>query len=170
MEPGEPQPRRIHAASRVFPIPTRGQTDKQVRICEMQNQTDGHGETLTSWGCPGPTRHVGSDESSPSQRLGFLPASKRWSEVMVAQSCQTLQPHGLQPARLLCPWDLQARTLGWVPNALLQGISPTQGSKLAILHCRKILYCLSQVGFAFSTASARAPGDGRRQDPRATPT
>ena len=141
-----------------------------VRCKTKQMDMEVKAETLTSRGCPGPTRCMGSDESSPSQRLGFLPASERWSEVMVAQSCQTLQPHGLQPARLLCPWDLQARTLEWVPNALLQQISPTQGSNLGVLHCRQILYCLSQVGFAFSTASARVPGDGRRQDPRATPT
>ena len=31
----------------------------------------------------------------------------------VAQSCPTLQPHGLQPARLLWPWDSQARILEW---------------------------------------------------------
>jgi len=26
----------------------------------------------------------------------------------------SLQAHGLQPPRLLCPWDLQARILDWV--------------------------------------------------------
>ena len=26
----------------------------------------------------------------------------------------SLQPHGLQPARRLCPWDFQARILEWV--------------------------------------------------------
>ena len=34
----------------------------------------------------------------------------------------------------------QARILEWV--ALLQGISPTQGSNWSLLHCRGILYCL----------------------------
>ena len=29
---------------------------------------------------------------------------------------------------------------------LLQGIIPTQGSNLGLLHCRRILYCLSQQG------------------------
>ena len=36
----------------------------------------------------------------------------------------------------------QARLLEWV-HALLQGIFPTQGSNPGLLHCRKILYCLS---------------------------
>ena len=32
--------------------------------------------------------------------------------ALVAKSCPTLlQPHGLQPARLLCPWDFPARKL-----------------------------------------------------------
>ena len=26
----------------------------------------------------------------------------------------SLQPHGLQAAKLLCPWDSQARVLEWV--------------------------------------------------------
>ena len=57
-----------------------------------------------------------------------------------------LRPHGLQPARLLCPWDspgkiLQAR-VGC--HFLLQRIFLTQGSNPDLLHCRQILYCLSQ--------------------------
>ena len=30
----------------------------------------------------------------------------------VAQSCLTLQPHGLQPARLLCPWNSPGKDSG----------------------------------------------------------
>ena len=33
---------------------------------------------------------------------------------LVARSCLALsRPHGLQPTRLLCPWDFQARVLEW---------------------------------------------------------
>ena len=39
------------------------------------------------------------------------------SESEVAQSCPTLQPHGLQPTRLLRPWIFQARVLEWVAIA-----------------------------------------------------
>ena len=28
------------------------------------------------------------------------------------------RPHGLQPTRLLCPWDFQARVLEWVSKSL----------------------------------------------------
>ena len=34
-----------------------------------------------------------------------------------------LRPHGLQPARLLCPWILQSRILEWVPMLSSRGSS-----------------------------------------------
>ena len=34
--------------------------------------------------------------------------------VLVAQSCPTLRPHRLWPARLLCPWDYPVRILEWI--------------------------------------------------------
>ena len=39
----------------------------------------------------------------------------------------SLQPYGLQPARLLCLWDSQGKNIGVRCHALLQGIFPTQG-------------------------------------------
>jgi len=33
-------------------------------------------------------------------------------KVLVAQSCLTLLPHGLQPARLLCPWNSPGKNTG----------------------------------------------------------
>ena len=55
----------------------------------------------------------------------------------------SLWPHGLQPARLLCPWDSLGKNTGVDCHALLQGIFPTQGLNPGLLHCRWILYCLS---------------------------
>ena len=62
----------------------------------------------------------------------------------VSQSCPTLQPHGLQPARLLCPRDFPGKKNGLGCHSLLQGIFLTQGLNLGLLHCRQILYHLSQ--------------------------
>ena len=62
------------------------------------------------------------------------------------QSCLTLRPYGLQPARLLCPWDSHGKNTGVGCHALLQGIFITQGSNARLLHCRQILYCLSHQG------------------------
>ena len=42
-----------------------------------------------------------------------------WVKVLVAQSCPTLQPHGLYPARLLCPWNSPGKNTGVVSHSLL---------------------------------------------------
>ena len=47
----------------------------------------------------------------------------------------SLQPYGLQPAWLLCPWDSPGKNTGVGCQALLQGIFPTQGLNL-LLFCR----------------------------------
>ena len=53
----------------------------------------------------------------------------------------TLQPHGPQPARLLCPWDFPSKNTGLAFHALLQEICLTQRSNPRLLHYRQILYC-----------------------------
>ena len=45
-----------------------------------------------------------------------------------------LRSHGLQPTRPLCPWDFPGKNTGVGCHALLQGIFPTQGSELCLLH------------------------------------
>ena len=56
------------------------------------------------------------------------------------QSCLTLRPHGLQTARFLCSWIFPGKNTAMGCHTLLQGIYPTQGSKLHLLHCRWGLY------------------------------
>ena len=46
----------------------------------------------------------------------------------------SLQPHGLQPARLLCPWDFPGKKIGVRRHFLLRGIFLTQGFNLCGLH------------------------------------
>ena len=49
----------------------------------------------------------------------------------------SLRPHGLQPTRLLCPWDSPGKNTGVGCRFLLQWIFPTQGSNphlLCLLH------------------------------------
>ena len=50
----------------------------------------------------------------------------------------------IQPTRLLCSWSSPGKNAGMGCHFLLQGIFLTQGSNLSLLHCRWILYCLSQ--------------------------
>ena len=45
-----------------------------------------------------------------------------------------LQPHGLQPTRLLCPWDFSGKNTGVGCNALLQGIYLAQVWNPHLLH------------------------------------
>ena len=52
----------------------------------------------------------------------------------------SLQPHGLQPTRLLCPWDSPGRNTGVGCHFLLQGIFPNRGSNPDLPHFRQILY------------------------------
>ena len=55
-------------------------------------------------------------------------------------------PHGLFPTRLLSPWDSPGKNTGVDSHSLFWGTFPTQGLNLGLLHCRQILYCLSQQG------------------------
>ena len=47
--------------------------------------------------------------------------------------------HGLQPVRLLCPWNFLGRNTGVGCYVLLQGIFRSQGTNPRILHCKEIL-------------------------------
>ena len=58
----------------------------------------------------------------------------------------SLRLHGLYSARLLGPWNSPGRNTAVGSLSFLQGILPTQESNPGILHCRQILYHLSQQG------------------------
>ena len=58
----------------------------------------------------------------------------------------SLQPHGLQPSRLLCPWNSPGKNTGVGSQSLWQGIFPTQEWNPGLPHCRQILYHLSHQG------------------------
>ena len=51
----------------------------------------------------------------------------------------SLQPHGLQPSRLLCPRDSPGKNTGVGCHPLFQVIFPTQGLNPCLPHCRWIL-------------------------------
>ena len=46
----------------------------------------------------------------------------------------SLRPHGLGPAKLLCPWDSSGKNTGVGCHFLLQGIFPTQASNRYLLY------------------------------------
>ena len=71
----------------------------------------------------------------------------------------SLWPHELQPAKLLCPWDSPGKNTGMGCHFLLQRIFLTQGLNSGLLHCRQILYHLnhqeSSLAFALKKSVLR---------------
>ena len=70
------------------------------------------------------------------------------TKVHVSRSVMSssLWPHGRQPTRLLCTCNSPGKNTGVACHSLLQGIFPTRGSDLGLLHSRLILYHLSHQG------------------------
>ena len=58
----------------------------------------------------------------------------------------SLQHHGLQPTRLLRPWDSPGKNNGVGSHSILQGIFQAQESNPDLLQCRWSLYHLSHHG------------------------
>ena len=58
----------------------------------------------------------------------------------------SLRPHGLQPARLLHPWDFPGKNTGVRCHFLLQEILQPQGLNPGLPYCRQTLYLLSHQG------------------------
>ena len=58
----------------------------------------------------------------------------------VTKSCLTLRPQGLQPSRLLCPWDFPGKNAGVGCHFLLYGIFPLRDQILVTCIGRRIFY------------------------------
>ena len=69
--------------------------------------------------------------------------ARAWACLVTFNS---LRPHGLWPTKLLCPRDSPGMNTRVGSRSLLEGIFPTQGLNLGLLHCRRILYQLSHQG------------------------
>ena len=91
--------------------------------------------------------HVGSLELQKSldSHSSSLENFRSWHSVTLANFCcclllfshyvmsNSLQPHGQQPTRLLCPWAFPGKNTAAACHVLLQGILPTQRSNLCSL-------------------------------------
>ena len=74
-----------------------------------------------------------------SSPLQLSPGGGRTCLLLFSHSVvsNSLRPHGLWPARLLCPWDSPGKNTEVGCHVLLQGIFPTKGSNpclLCLLH------------------------------------
>ena len=76
-------------------------------------------------------------------KLGF---NSMWNEnfqmyknkVSRSVVSDSLWPHGLDPTRLLCPWNSPGKNSGVSCHFLLQGTFPTQGSNPGHQHCNRL--------------------------------
>ena len=71
--------------------------------------------------------HLLSKKSNITSLIGYV------SVLSHSIMSDSLQPHGLYPARFLFPWDFLGTNTG-VGYHFLQGIFLTQGSNLCLLH------------------------------------
>ena len=94
----------------------------------------------------------GIEPTSPALQAHSLPLSHQGStpaqigSVSCSVLSDSLQPHGVQPVRLLCPWNSPGKNTGLGRHSRLQEIIPTQGLNPDLPHCRQILYCLNHQG------------------------
>jgi len=96
---------------------------------------------LPSWTGQDPGVGVGRGEGKKTQ----MPAQFRGGAVGSVMS-DSLWPHGLQPARLLCPRNFPSKNTGVGCHFLLHGVFPTQGSNPRLLHCQADFSPLSYLG------------------------
>ena len=76
--------------------------------------------------------HCVSGAAHPSSPRG--PRHSESESVSPLDMSSSLQPHGLEPIRLLCSWDSPGKNAGVGCHALLQAIVPTQGSSPCLFH------------------------------------
>ena len=93
----------------------------------------------------------------PGKPKHFLRSVKFKLFIAIVETCvcvcvshsvvsDSLRPHGLWPAKFLCPWNSPGKNTGVDSYSLLQGIFQTQGLNPGLLHCRKMFYHLSYQG------------------------
>ena len=96
-------------------------------------------KTPSSHQPPPPTQIVTTDFLDSGLTYGVYLINESVSHSVMSNS---LWLYGLEPSRLLCPWDSPGKNTGVGCHSLLQGIFPIQGSN-SHLHWRQILYHLS---------------------------
>ena len=99
---------------------------------------------------PGNLPHPGIKPMTPALADTFFTTEPPGKPICIYLTCvsrsvvsDSLRPHGLQPARLLCLWNSPGKNTGVDCHSLLQRNFQTQGLNSGLLHCREVLYCLS---------------------------
>ena len=114
----------------------------QGRFSGRAGTSGSRGDTGEEFGGRNNTEEESLAQGSPLKSFSVFVGGGRDEQMERAHMCvlaqsvvsDSLQPHGLQPTRLLCPWDSPGKNSGVGCHCLLQGIFPTQGSNLCLLH------------------------------------
>ena len=118
--------------------------------------------------------HLPGSHSSQTLKLGAIETTRASLGLNLLGSCcyllsrSLLQPHGLEPARLLPPWDFLGKNNGVGCHFLLQGIFPTLGLNSGLLHRQGDSLPLSHQGSpgpVQSVAGSYGPQDGTPHSP-----
>ena len=80
--------------------------------------------------------HMQTTAQEPKVTTEEFHSTASWIALTCVRSVMSdsLQPHGLQSIRLLCPWDFPDKNTGVGCHFFLQGILPTQGLNPCLLH------------------------------------
>ena len=143
----KPRSNTLQADSLPSEPPGKPQIRNQTHISHIENVESNHWTTREIPGIP--TLDIIWKISCVHLlvTLHFLLQHLEKVEVLVVQSFLTLQPHRLQPTRLLGWWDSPGKNTGVSCHFPLQGIFLTQVSNPDLLPYRQILYSLSHQYF-----------------------
>ena len=128
----------------------------QSLVSQNQNQVSLGSRLCNNWAsdpAAGTSKlHALSRDPLPLLPTGPLPPSTSRSGACGPPLCESvscsvvsnsLGPHALQPARLLCPWDSPGKNTGAGWHDLLQRTFLTQGSHSGLLPCTPSLNAIS---------------------------
>ena len=115
------------------------------------------------WPCLGDTctrkmglgKHIPGNSTAPDSREEVT--RHKCQSVSCSVMPDSVRPPGLQPARLLCPWDSPGKNTGVGCCALFQGIFPTRGSTPGLLHCMQILQGIKSSHWGLRTSLQHLP-------------
>ena len=114
---------------------SEGEPDEQNFNCRGQNQPM-ETDQIANW-----PRSVTSAVWMSTWLTGWLDQHQSVS-VSLSVMSDSLRPNGLQPTRVLCPWDSPGKNTGVTCHFLLQEIFPIHRSNPSLPHCRQNLYHL----------------------------
>ena len=142
-----------HSSVLAWRIPGTGQPGglPSMGSHSLENPRDGGAWNATPRSLPSLERKIRSRTRTPKRLArGSRLAATKWQPAGVTSVVyNSLQPYGLYPARLLCPWDSPGKNTGVGCHFLLQGIFLTQELNLhllCLLHWRADSLPLSHLG------------------------